>query len=127
MGRPKSRTFTDAELRIMDALWRRGRATVGEIHEDLARHGLAYTTVLTTLQMMEGKGYVAHDDTKGRAYVYRPRVARGKGQRGAIRDVVKRWFGNSPNALLLNVIEEHELSEEEVAELIKLLRRKGKK
>jgi predicted transcriptional regulator len=125
--RKKSQTLTDAELRIMDVLWRLGTATVNDIQRDLgARYELAYTTVLTTVQVLETKGYVSHV-AKGRAYVYKPKVPRDQSQRSAIRHLVTRWFDDSPNALLMNVIEDHDLSPDEVSALMRVLRKKAKK
>jgi predicted transcriptional regulator len=125
MARKKSPTFTDGELRIMDVLWRRGSATVAELQEELARLGLAYTTVLTTVQVLEGKGHVSHA-VRGRAYVYTPTIPRRQSRNKAIRHFLSHWFGNSPNELLLNVIEEHDLKPEELTELMRVLRRKAK-
>jgi predicted transcriptional regulator len=126
MARKASPTLTDAELRIMNVLWRLGRATVGDVHRALAKHELAYTTVLTTIQVLESKGYLTHE-AQGRAYVYRPAVQKQPARRKATRHFVSRWFGGSHNDLLLDVIEEQNLSAEQVSELMKVLRKKGKK
>jgi predicted transcriptional regulator len=126
MARKKSETLTDGELRVMDVLWRLGTATVAEIQQELARHDLAYTTVLTTVQVLESKGYVTHV-AKSRAYVYKPRSPREKTVKKALSHFLSRWFDGSPNELLLNVIEEHDLDPEEVSELMRVLRRKAKK
>ncbi|MBV8519998.1 MAG: BlaI/MecI/CopY family transcriptional regulator [Acidobacteria bacterium] len=125
MARKASPTLTDAELRIMNVLWRLGRATVADVHRALAKHELAYTTVLTTIQVLETKGYVAHE-AQGRAYVYRPVVQKQPVRRKAMRHFVSRWFGGSHNDLLLNVIEEQDLTPDEVSALMKVLRKKGK-
>lgn len=124
MGRTASETLTAAELRVMEALWQRGSATVADIQADLRkqRRTLAYTTILTTLQVLEGKGIVGHEP-RGKAYVYHPLIARDEGRRTAVRDLLKRWFHGSPNALLVNLIEE-ELSDDERDELRQLLRKK---
>jgi|SRR5215469_2323508 len=68
---------TNRELEILKLLWRRGRATVREIYDDLRPNegDLAYTTVLSLLQIMEQKGLVGHEPS-GKAYVYFPRVQR---------------------------------------------------
>jgi len=123
MARPRSGTLTGAELRVMNILWARGRGTVAEIQEHLRkkRHELAYTTILTTLQTLETKGVVAHEPA-GRAYVYTPVIEKHQSRRKAVQELLRRWFDGSPNALLLNLLEE-ELSEEERDALRKLLRR----
>ncbi|MEO7202334.1 MAG: BlaI/MecI/CopY family transcriptional regulator [Candidatus Tumulicola sp.] len=66
MSRKKSLTLTDHELRLMDVLWERGRATVADVVDGLLPPPLAYTTVLTTLRTLEQKGYVAYEG-EGRA------------------------------------------------------------
>ena len=107
----------------MNVLWARGNATVAEIQEQLRkkRHELAYTTILTTLQTLETKGAVAHESA-GRAYMYTPVVERQQSRRKAVQELLRRWFDGSPNALMLNLLEE-ELSEEERDALRKLLRK----
>jgi len=68
----QSPTLTEAELRIMDVLWQRGSGTVQEVLERLSmRPVLAYNSVLTTIRVLEKKGYVAHNATDGRAHVLR--------------------------------------------------------
>jgi predicted transcriptional regulator len=125
MARPKSGTLTGAELRVMEVLWSRGSATVAEIQEALhkKRHELAYTTILTTLQTLETKGFVGHE-ASGRAYVYRPLAARQHSRRKAVQELLRRWFDGSPNALVLSLLEEEDLSDDDREELRKLLRKK---
>src|SRR2546427_7849822 len=78
VARKRSSTLTDAELRLMNVLWERGKATVGEVAESLPRGlPLAYSTVLTTMRILEHKGYVRHSKD-GRAFVYEPLVDRGR-------------------------------------------------
>ena len=82
MARKQSPTLTDAELRPMEVLWQRGSATVAEVVEALPeRLGLSYSTVLTTLRILEQKGYVRHTK-EGQAYVYHPVVNRSQAQKG---------------------------------------------
>jgi predicted transcriptional regulator len=95
MARKKSPTLTAAEYRLMDILWNRGPGTVGEVVEVLGDPPLAYNTVLTTLRILEQKGYVRHKAT-GRAFVYRPVVEREDAQRDVVQHVVSRFFNNSP-------------------------------
>jgi predicted transcriptional regulator len=117
MARKKSPTLTDAELRLMDILWEKGTATVGEVVEALSGdRSLAYSTVLTTLRILEQKGYVRHG-LRGRAFVYRPAIDRSQARRGAIRYVLSRFFQNDPGLLLVNVLENEKLSPEELTRL----------
>ena len=126
MARQRSKTLTDAELRLMDVLWKRGPSTVGEVHGALPRRDkVAYSTVLTTLRILEDKGYLDHQQ-RGRAYVYRPLVAREDARQKGVRHLVQRLFDDSPKALVLNVLENEEFSAEELAELRRLMDRRPK-
>ncbi len=115
MARKKSKTLTEAELRLMEVLWRMDEATVTEIMEVLPeRLGLAYNTVLTTMRILEAKGYVRHAKPRqGRAFIYRPRVGRSEATRNAVRDLLRRFFGQSHEALVLNILQDEELDEQE--------------
>ncbi len=110
----------------MDVLWKRGASTVGEVHDDLPkRDRVAYSTVLTTLRILEEKGYLDHEQ-RGRAYVYRPLVARSEARQTGVRLLVNRLFDDSPQALVLNVLENEDFSDEEIAELRRLINRRPK-
>ena len=110
MPRKKSSTLTEAELRLMDVLWQRGHATVAEVTEALPPPPLAYNTVLTTMRILEQKGYVAHKED-GRAYVYRPLVKRDEAANSAVGQLVSRFFGNKSTALALRLVEEERPSD----------------
>ncbi len=123
MARKKSLNLTDAELRLMDVIWEKGSATVGEVAETLPRElGLAYNTVLTTLRILEEKGYLEHTKSKeGRAFVYRALVGRNEAGRNAVRYLVSRFFRNSPELLVLNLLEDENLDARELARIRALL------
>lgn len=105
MARPKSPTLTEAELRLMDVLWKKEAATVRDVVAALpGNEPLAYSTVLTTLRILERKGYVSHEK-EGRAYVYQPVVGREDARRSVVRYMMSRFFNNSPEALMLNILE----------------------
>jgi predicted transcriptional regulator len=125
MPRKKSRVLTDHELRLMEVLWRRGRGTVADVVDALPPPPLAYSTVLTTLRTLEQKGYVAHTE-EGRAYVYRPLVAREDAARSAIRHLLDRFFGNSPGALAVALLDEGRLTDQEIAAVKRMLARNRK-
>ena len=104
MPRPPSPALTDAELGIMRVLWARGRATVGEVVEALERSPKpAYNTVLTILRILEDKGYVTHEKA-GRAFTYLPVVGEQEAQRTALSHLLARFFDNSPERLVLNLL-----------------------
>ncbi|MBC5802424.1 MAG: BlaI/MecI/CopY family transcriptional regulator [Candidatus Eremiobacteraeota bacterium] len=104
MARRKSPTLTEAELRLMDVLWARHDATVSDVVEALGDPPLAYNTVLTTLRILEKKGYVKHREA-GRAFVYAARVGRDEARTSVIDYVVSRFFDNSPRALMLKLLD----------------------
>ena len=117
MPRPKSPTLTDGELRLMRVLWDKGEATVGEVVDALkTRPKPAYNTVLTLLRIMERKGYVSHRKD-GRAFIFLPRVARADASRSALRTLVNRFFEGSPQLLVLNLLEDSQLSPEALQQL----------
>lgn len=103
MARKKSPTLTDAELRLMDVLWNKGEATVSDVVDSVSKDApLHYSTVLTTLRILENKGYIRHRKD-GRAFIYQAAVARDEAQRSAITHVLKRFFDDSPALLMLNL------------------------
>ena len=123
MARKKSPNLTDAELRLMDVLWERGPSTVTEVAEALpANIGLAYNTVLTTLRILEAKKYLRHTKAKeGRAHIYQPLVGRQEAGRSALRYLTNRFFRNSAEALVLNLINDEKLDAKELQRIRKLL------
>jgi len=125
MSRKKSLVLTDHELRLMEVLWQRGRGSVADVVESLAPPPLAYSTVLTTLRTLEQKGYVSHVED-GRAYVYRPLVERDDAAKSAVRHLLDRFFGSSPGALAVTLLDGTPLSDDDVADIERLLAaRKG--
>jgi len=120
MARKQSPTLTEAELPIMDVLWAKGTASVTDVVEGLANSAIAYNTVLTTLRILERKGYVRHTK-EGRAFVYHPVVERGEASRKAVRNLLKRFFQDSPELLILNVLEDEQLDESELNRLKRLI------
>src|SRR5262249_46413440 len=116
MSRKKSIELTGAELRLMEVVWRKGKATVGEVMEALPKASKpAYNSVLTTMTILERKGYLRHTAPEGgRAFVYHPVVSRRKASGKAVRHLLNRFFGDSAEALILNLIEGDELSHAEL-------------
>ena len=120
MARKKSSTLTEAELRLMEVLWTKQRATVAEVTEALPPPPLAYNTVLTTMRILEQKGYVRHQE-EGRAYVYEPLVDRDDAAKSAVGQLLKRFFGNKSAALALRLVEEERPNDEELRRLKALI------
>jgi len=125
--RRESRTLTEAELRIMNVLWLKGSGTVQLIMDLLSeKTPLAYNSVLTTIRVLERKGYVEHSKD-GRAHVYAPLVGREEATRSEIRNLVSRFFKNSHEQLVLNILEDRGIEAEELDRLREMLERSGAK
>jgi predicted transcriptional regulator len=105
----------------MDVLWQDGPSTVQQVLDALPNNSqLAYNSVLTTIRILEKKGYVRHIKD-GRAHVYRPLVERAEASRSEIRHLAHRFFQNSHEMLVLNILEERGVDAEELARLRQLL------
>ncbi len=123
----QSVTLTAAELRIMNVLWLKGSGTVQLILESLSQKpALAYNSVLTTIRVLERKGYVKHAKD-GRAHVYVPVVGRKEATRSEISHLVGRFFRNSHEDLVLNILEDRGLEVEELNRLREMLDRSAAK
>jgi predicted transcriptional regulator len=115
----QSATLTEAELRIMEVLWRRGSGTVQQV-QDWLPAPLAYNSVLTTIRILEKKGHVRHAKD-GRAHVYEPIIGREEATRSEIRHLVSRFFRNSHEALVLNILRDEHIDAEELGHLRAML------
>jgi predicted transcriptional regulator len=111
--------FTARELDVMSVLWERGPSTVAEVRKALD-DTLAYTTVLTVLRILEEKGHIAHT-TEGRAHRYRPLVERAAAGGSALKRVTERLFGGSPELLLTRLVEDEDLTDEQLERMRDLL------
>ena len=120
MARKQSITLTEAELPIMEIIWTKGSAAVTDVVEGMTDSTAAYNTVLTTMRILERKGYVRHTK-EGRAFVYHPVVERGEASRKAVRNLMKRFFQDSPELLILNVLKDEQLDQKELDRLKKLI------
>ena len=117
----KSVTLTEAELRLMDVLWQAGPSTVQQVLDALPKRSqLAYNSVLTTIRILEKKGYLRHIKD-GRAYVYTPLVERAEASRSEIRHLAHRFFQNSHEMLVLNILEDRGVDADELKRLRQLL------
>jgi predicted transcriptional regulator len=116
------RRLTHCELEIMDVVWRRGEATVQEVCDGLARP-LAYTTVMTTLSLLERKKKVLRRQKRGRAYVYQAVVSRDEVSRSLIGELRDLLFGGSTPSLVLNLVEDESVSKDDIRALQSALKR----
>jgi predicted transcriptional regulator len=113
----RSITLTPAELRLMKVLWNRGESTVSDMVTATQDEGeLAYTSVLTTVRILENKGYVCHRQ-EGRAFLYTSTVGEVEASRSEVRHILQRFFGNSRERLLLSLLGDEEISPDELKRL----------
>ncbi|MBV8581301.1 MAG: BlaI/MecI/CopY family transcriptional regulator [Candidatus Eremiobacteraeota bacterium] len=123
MARRRSVPLTEVELRLMEIVWAAGPATVAQIVEAIpAEERPAYNTVQTMMKILERKGYVQHR-AEGRAFVYKAIVDRDSAARTALSQVVQRFFGGSPRALALNLVEGDHLSQDDLDEIRRTIAR----
>lgn len=123
----QSATLTQAELRIMDVLWQKGPGTVQQVLDWLPeKPALAYNSVLTTIRILEKKGYVRHEKD-GRAHVYAPVINRKEATRTEIRHLAGRFFRNSEELLMLSLLEDRGIDAAELKRLREMLERSDAK
>jgi predicted transcriptional regulator len=117
----QSETLTEAELRIMNVLWVKGSGTVQQVLDSITeKPPLAYNSVLTTIRVLEKKGYLEHLKD-GRAHVFTPLVAKKDATRSEIRHLVSRFFKDSHEQLVLNLLEDQGIEPEEIGRLRQML------
>ena len=121
--RPQSATLTGQELEIMKIVWERDKATVRDVYEALLeRRKVAYTTVMTMMKILEQKKYLKKTQAE-RAFVYRPAQPKRQVIGDMVRDFVNRVFNGSAEPLLVHLVEEHDLSREDLEEIARLRRK----
>lgn len=121
MARPQQPGLTENELDVMKVLWKESPLKVGEVLERLKRQPKpAYTSLLTLIQTMEKKGYIAHEQ-EGKAYAYKPKLQQRHFTTNEIKRVAKRLFNDRPFALAVNLVKDEHLSQDEIKQLKKLL------
>ena len=123
-------TLSRRERQIMDILYRGGRATAGEVMDQLAGDP-SYSTVRTQLRVLEDKGHVRHEE-EGLRYVYMPAVPRHAARKSALRHLVDTFFDGSAEKVVAAVLggESARLTDEElnrIAELVAKARKEGKR
>lgn len=125
MARKKSKYPTGQELEILKVLWAKEPRSVREVREAMADAGkdLAHTTLITTLGVMEKKGFVKKRKGAGRGYEFAPRVTRADVSQGMVGDLLDRVFEGSASAMVLSLLENEQVGVREHEELKKAIRR----
>jgi predicted transcriptional regulator len=126
MARPSSRHPTELELQILKILWRDGPAPVREVRDALVPYkDLAYTSVMTIMNIMTRKGYLRRSKQDGR-YIYSAKTAERTITRRMLSDLVDRVFDGSAAAVMVNLLEAHDLDSDELKQLRELINRKAR-
>ncbi len=125
MARPSSKHPTELELEILKILWREGPLRVQQVRDALVGfRDLAYSSVTTIMNIMVDKKYLSRRKD-GPSFVYKPRVSEGATHRKMLKDLVKRVFGGSTEAVMVNLLESANLNQDEIRKLRRLLKRKS--
>lgn len=120
----KKHQLAELQLAIMQVLWERGDATVGDVRDALApRRSLAYTTVGTMLTKLEEKGHVTHR-SDGRVNIYRAAVRREQVSRTMVRDLAERLFAGDIAQMVCHLLEGHDVTRDDLSALKRLIRDK---
>ena len=120
--RTKSRTLTEQELEIMKVVWELQTATVRDVYEALLRRRkIAYTTVMTMMNILEEKGYLKKR-AEDKAHVYRPAQAKAKVIRAMVQEFVERVFNGSAEPLLVQLVKDRRLSPEELEKIARTIK-----
>jgi len=122
----QSGILTEAELRVMKVLWEKGSGTVQQVLDSITeKPALAYNSILTTIRILERKGYLRHSKD-GRAHVYAPVVRQEEASRSEIRHLVARFFKDSQKDLVLNLLEDQGIEPKELVRLREMLDQRRK-
>ncbi|GJM12377.1 MAG: transcriptional regulator [Pseudohongiella sp.] len=121
MARKASQTLTEGELRLMKVIWTLKTATVRDVVVELEKKGrVAYNTVQTMMRILEDKGYLSHEKS-GRSFIYSPIVERHNARSAALKQLLENFFDDSPQSLLVNLIEDEELDASDIKKLKELI------
>lgn len=110
---------------VMEAVWELGEASVNQVRDRVSpKRDLAYTTVLTVMQKLERDGWLRHRE-EGRSYIYAPMRSRRQEGTRALQHFLGQVFGGDPLLLFQHLLDCPELSEKDMAELRKMIAKKG--
>ncbi len=118
----KSRTLTEQELEIMKVIWEHQSATVRDVYEALLRRRkIAYTTVMTMMNILEEKGHLKKR-AEQKAYVYRPARSKSRVIRSMVKDFLERVFNGSAQPLLVQLVKDRKLAEKDLDQIIRQIK-----
>ena len=115
--------FTDREIDIMEVLWERGPSLVADVQAAL-QDELAYTTVLTILRTLEGKGYVGRTP-EGRGHRYFAAVKQTAAQKSALQHLTRKLFKGSAELLFVHLVSDQRLSDRQIQNMRRILEGKA--
>ncbi|MBT2144166.1 MULTISPECIES: BlaI/MecI/CopY family transcriptional regulator [unclassified Rhodanobacter] len=118
-------SLTDREADVMQVLWDHGPSLVAEVRGRLSDR-LAYTTVLTVLRTLEGKGYVGHEE-EGRGHRYFASVKQQAARKNAVQHLTDKLFKGSAELLFSHMVSDQKLSPEQIRRMRQLLAERSDK
>ncbi len=120
----KRQTLTVAELEIMQVVWQLGRCTVRDVYRTLLdRKEVAYTTVMTMMNVLEEKSHLLKISKEGRAYIYKPSRPQNQVISNMLDDFLTRVFGGSAQRLVLSLVKGRKLSEEDLRSISQMIKK----
>ncbi len=121
MAKKSFKRLGERELQILNTIWELETASVADVHGILSQsEEIAYTTVMTTMKKLADKGYLTYDEVD-KKYVYRPRIQPGEVRQGLLTDLISSAFSGSPLSLVRTLVQDEALSDEERAEIRRLI------
>jgi predicted transcriptional regulator len=121
MATTKTIKPTESELEILQIIWKKGNASVREVHEELlATKDAGYTTTLKLMQIMHEKGLVKRDDSS-KTHIYQALISKEKTQKHLVNKMIDTLFGGSSGELVMQALGNHKASAEELEEIQKIL------
>ena len=112
--------LTGAEAEVMNVIWDQPSSSVPDILERMPRR-LAYTTVMTTVRILEDKGFVTKCGKRGRAYLYQAAVNRDDVRGSMSNELARRLFGGSVKSLVLNLVQQDSIDADDLAEVKRVI------
>lgn len=109
-------SLTTCEAEVMNVVWSQPAVTVQDVVDAIPRP-LAYTTVMTTMKILEDKGFIERGEKRGRAYVYRPLVSCESASRSTMSELANRFFDGSVKSMMLSMIKTEQIAAADLAEL----------